>query len=189
MGRALAGQDMPAIFRFPVDSETSALQDIGGPAPEPAVGTWHWRIRSNTVAWDNDNYHLHGLTPDVGPPSYAAWIAAIHPEDRAEAEHAAREALAGGSFEVRYRVAKPDGGWRVVIGKGITIMDENGQPVHMAGTNIDAASLFATVDRALAYAEELGEILGADDDDPDGSQELVRKIRDTLRRAAFKKIA
>jgi PAS domain-containing protein len=189
MGRAFAGQDMPAIFRFPVESETSPLPLCSEAAPAPTVGTWHWCIKSNAVAWDEANYRLHGLTPDVGPPSYAAWIATLHPDDRPDVEHAVREALAGGSFEVRYRVAKPCGGWRVVIGKGVTIMDASGQPVHMAGTNIDAAALFAAIDKTLAYAEELGEILGADDADPDDSQLLVRKIRDTLRRASFKKIA
>jgi hypothetical protein len=186
MGRAFLSGDMPAIFGFDVAGPSEPKCDA---ADLPSVGTWHWDVATSTVVWDEANYALHGLSPDAGPPTWAAWMATMHPSDRMEAERAVQTPIDGRVICVHYRVAKPCGGWRWLIGRGVVIMGEDGKPAHMAGTNIDADALYSSVSTALGHAIELGEMLGADDADPDRSQWLVRQIRETLRRAEFKKIA
>jgi PAS domain-containing protein len=157
-------------------------------APDVSAGTWHWCLTGNQVAWDDDNYRLHGLDPEIGPPTWATWVAAMHPDDRERAQETAREALEGGKLEIAYRVAAPDGRWRWLLGSGVVIRDQDGTPRHVAGTNIDINAMAASMAKALEAAHELADILGADDADPDRSQWLVRSIRDTLARAMREKI-
>ncbi len=61
----------------------------------------------------------------------------VHPEDLEVVRKAARESLAGGSGEVEYRYATPDGSYRWMYDRWIVIRDSEGKPKYFEGIVID----------------------------------------------------
>ena len=83
---------------------------------------------------------LHGLGPEQMDEPHDAWVARVHPDDRARAEGAFLEALGGSAhdFENEYRIIRADDGavrWMKVL---VEIKrDASGKAVGMFGTHRD----------------------------------------------------
>jgi PAS domain S-box-containing protein len=115
------------------------------------IGTWDWDIQTGAVQWSPQTFALHGLEPASRPPNFATWRGAVHPDDRAEAEAAVRDALAAGRrYEAEYRVLLPDGGERWIASLGRAFTAGNGKPARMLGVNVDITA-------RKAWEAELGE--------------------------------
>src|SRR5918994_1185352 len=87
------------------------------------IGTWEWDPEADSFVWSPEHYTLFGLPPAAGEPdSLEAFLALVHPEDRAGVRAAAHEALASGEYLAEFRILRPgrNGGgespWR--IGRG-----------------------------------------------------------------------
>jgi diguanylate cyclase (GGDEF)-like protein/PAS domain S-box-containing protein len=52
-------------------------QAIGG------VGSWEWDLDSGESRWSAEQFRLHGLDPGDGAPAQPAYLARVHPDDRA----------------------------------------------------------------------------------------------------------
>jgi PAS domain S-box-containing protein len=113
------------------------------------VGTWDLDVPSGRVTWSPQYYALHGLDPDVHAPSQRFWAESIHPDDRARVTSVVAGAGAGidGRYEIEYRIVRPDGTTRWVLGRGEVVLGADGRPVRMLGANLDVT------DRKLAEAE------------------------------------
>src|SRR6476659_8849888 len=53
------------------------------------LGTWTWDISSGRVTWSDELYRILGLDPGSVTPSVDAYMAKVHPDDRASALAAA----------------------------------------------------------------------------------------------------
>lgn len=98
------------------------------------VGTFEWDVRTNQVVWDGVE-PIHGLPPGAFGGSFDAFLADVHPEDRAHVLAAIEKAVDEcGALELEYRIVPPDGSVRWVAGKGTAFADESGRTVRVAGT-------------------------------------------------------
>ena len=57
------------------------------------AGSWDWDIKADRVAWSQEYLDLYGRDPKTVAPSHAAWLEAIHPDDREAAESALQDCL------------------------------------------------------------------------------------------------
>ena len=46
------------------------------------AAAWQWNVETCEAKWSPQAYILHGQEPGSVVPSYDAWLAAVHPEDR-----------------------------------------------------------------------------------------------------------
>jgi PAS domain S-box-containing protein len=74
------------------------------------VARWEWDVATNQVFWSAGHYGLLGYAQGAVHPTYEAWRDMVHPDDIAQAEQLASEAIAiGRDYQFEYRVTWPDG--------------------------------------------------------------------------------
>jgi len=102
------------------------------------LATWDWNLVSGDVAWSDEHYRIEGYLPGEVVPSYEAWVARVHPEDREAAEIAVRQAmLTGGEYAREVRFLHPDGSIHWANARGRFFYDAAGRAVRMVGSMID----------------------------------------------------
>ena len=103
------------------------------------IGCWEWDILNNIIIWDDRMYELYGITPKSDfHLVYDIWINGLHPDDRADAETLAQEAILGeGEYDTEFRVVHPDGSIHFIKAYGVVARDAQGNPQSMIGINFD----------------------------------------------------
>jgi PAS domain S-box-containing protein len=99
------------------------------------VGSWNQDLSTGQFTWSDQVYALFGLDRAAFDGTMAAYLAAVHPEDRArtmDALRAARDGTAPLDFD--HRIVLPDGGEKVVHELGRLKRDAAGTPVLLSGT-------------------------------------------------------
>jgi PAS domain S-box-containing protein len=103
-----------------------------------AIGIWDWDVSHNTLTWDDRMYELYGITRDRFTNVYDAWASSLHPDDRPMAEEAIQQALRGEKdYSPEFRVIHPDGTIRFIKGYALVQRNDQGEPQHMVGINLD----------------------------------------------------
>ena len=73
------------------------------------LGTWTWDMASATTVWDTRLEALHGLPPGGFGGTFEDWVAALHPDDRAECLRRVERALADpGPYLLLHRAILPE---------------------------------------------------------------------------------
>jgi PAS domain S-box-containing protein len=119
------------------------------------LATWDWDLRTGRVAWSDEHYTMQGYRPGEVVPSYQAWAARVHPDDRPAAEAAVAAARDGRRpYACEFRSRHPDGTVRWLSARGSFFYDAAGRPVRMIGVMRDvtderrqAAALRASEER------------------------------------------
>ncbi len=107
-------------------------QEAGG------IGCWDWDLATAIPVWSPTHFSLHGLDPASCRPSHESWLAAIHPDDRGQADGTLQAAIAtGASFETDYRVVCSDGTLRWVTCRGKLERDAAGKTIRIRGVTLD----------------------------------------------------
>ncbi|MEA3191098.1 MAG: hypothetical protein QOD77_1680 [Thermoplasmata archaeon] len=102
------------------------------------VGSWEWDVAADRIAWSDELYRIFGRTPQEFPATYAAYLQALHPDDRERADGIIRRAMADRKdYAFEHRVVRPDGVERVVHSIGRVDLDAAGNPVRLSGTATD----------------------------------------------------
>lgn len=102
------------------------------------IGIWEWNIASDQVVWDDQMYQLYGVQKTEFTNAYEAWLKAIHPDDRAEAEMISQQARRGErNYHPEFRVIHPDGSIHFIQAYAVIQRDEQGDPLRMIGINLD----------------------------------------------------
>jgi len=103
------------------------------------VGTWTWNLRDDRVVADRNLARLFGVSEanaQGGP--IAAYLEAIHPEDRERTEALIRRAIEQNErYETKYRVRDADGAYRTVVARGQAEYAADGTPLRLPGVVID----------------------------------------------------
>lgn len=101
------------------------------------VGAWDWDIRSNSIQWTDAVYRMHGVTREDFGGSVEDFTRLIHPDDRELVGGRIEQALAGEvSYEVEFRVLRPDGEIAWLFTNAVILRDEHG-PFRMIGATTD----------------------------------------------------
>lgn len=108
------------------------------------LGSWSYDLRKQKLTWTAEMFHIFGLDPKVGEPSYEDHKKLYYPEDWEEFDTAARKAVATGEGNnLNVRIIRPSGEIRHINTRSETVKDERGNIIRLNGTCMD------TTDRVL----------------------------------------
>jgi PAS domain S-box-containing protein len=127
------------------EAELARVQRIGGIAGVEVLVSEGFRSRRSP-----EYLRLHGLPDDAIEEPHEGWLSRLHPDDRAEAERALHQAVAGGAaeYQAEYRIIRPsDGALRWISAKAEIERDAAGRAIRLFGAHIDIT------DRKHAEAE------------------------------------
>ena len=94
------------------------------------IGTWEWDLVSGRMMWSARMFRNLGLEPGPSGDLYPVLVAALHPEDRADAEAAlARFRSKAGAVRIEPRIVWPSGETRWLVFLGRTIADAHDEAV------------------------------------------------------------
>lgn len=103
------------------------------------AGVWIWDIVTEEVTWDETMAAHHGIRLEDFSNNYAGWAENVHPDDLATTEAHLQQALeTQAPFDTQFRIVRPDGSIRWLMGQGIALYDpDTNKPLRMIGVNID----------------------------------------------------
>lgn len=136
------------------------------------VGVWEWMMQGETLTWDKRMYELYDLSPDQ-TPTLSLWRSLLLPEDRERTDREMASLLEHPRpFILEFRLLTRQGKVRHIRGQGNVILDEQGQPLRMIGTNIDmtevrnlTGALHEEKERLHITLDAIGEgVISTDDD-------------------------
>jgi PAS domain S-box-containing protein len=137
------------------------------------LGTWQWDARTGAVEYSPTMERILGYEPGTFPATYDAYMAHLHPDERAwMAERVQRTLAEGGSHHTEHRIITRDGDVRWIEGRGSAILDPQGRPIGMVGVASDITGRKrAEEERAALLARE------------QASGERFRRLAQTLQRS------
>lgn len=92
------------------------------------IGIWEIDLDTQQRSWDERMYHLHGLPPGDGAPSYAEWRGTVHQDDITAASLTLFKALDDDlEYRSQYRIVRPDGSIHYVRSAGSTHVGADGK--------------------------------------------------------------
>jgi len=92
------------------------------------IGIWEIDLDTQHRSWDERMYHLHGMPPGDGGPSYADWRRTVHSDDITTASLTLFKALDEDlEYRSQYRIVMPDGNVRHVRNVGSTHTGADGK--------------------------------------------------------------
>ena len=115
---------------------------------------WDWEVAADTV-WANAAYNaLVGPRPP-GQSASAAWLARVHPDDRANLQRQmANSATAGSTFSNEYRFLNhATGQYARIMDRGYFIRDAEGQLIRVVGAMADISHI-TDIEQAFRASEE-----------------------------------
>ncbi|HXG57416.1 MAG TPA: PAS domain-containing sensor histidine kinase [Thermoanaerobaculia bacterium] len=104
------------------------------------VGVWEWTIPTGEVAWTDTLERIHGFGRGSFGGTFDVYSSCIHEDDREAVLGAIRRAVEQRStYEVEYRMYRPDGSIHWVSARGRVFADESGRPRMMMGICMDVS--------------------------------------------------
>ena len=67
------------------------------------IGSWRLDVGRDVLEWSEETYRIFGVSKG-SPLNYAAFLSAIHPDDREKVDYAWRAALQGAPYEIEHRI-------------------------------------------------------------------------------------
>jgi len=103
------------------------------------MGSWDWLIEQDEINWSPQMFGVFGVTEASFAHTFASYLALVHPDDRARAQHDVEGCLRGESEQLAFehRVVGSDGVLRWVEHRGRTLRDSAGKAVRMTGTSTE----------------------------------------------------
>ncbi|MEP7300493.1 MAG: PAS domain-containing protein [Caldimonas sp.] len=107
-------------------------------ARHAGIGMWEAGLDGSPERWDEQMFHLRGLSPLREVPGREERMTMVHPDDLPrvlDARPGAQLAPVPSSYE--FRVRMPDGGWRWLASRSALVYDDAGRAVRRVGVNWD----------------------------------------------------
>jgi PAS domain S-box-containing protein len=118
------------------------------------TGVWERDIPAGTLTWSKRVAPMFGYADTRLETSYANYIAAVHPDDRADVEQTIQRCLQNGLlYSIKHRVVWPDGTVRWLSESGNVVRAEDGSPLKMTGVVQDITAQHAA-DQQLKLLEK-----------------------------------
>jgi len=100
------------------------------------LGSWELDLANNRLSWSDEVYRIFGLKPQEFAATYEAFLAAVHPDDRAAVDAAYSGSLREGrdSYEIEHRVVRQTTGEvRFVLERCAHFRDGSGAILRSVG--------------------------------------------------------
>jgi PAS domain S-box-containing protein len=101
------------------------------------LGLWLWKIPGNEL-WVTEQWRrLFGFA-DSEPMTFDRLLEVVHPGDRERMKELVQHMFEhGGEYESEYRITRPDGSTRWILGHSSVELDEHGKPAFARGVSRD----------------------------------------------------
>ncbi len=124
------------------------------------IGSWDWDLATDTAERSEELFRIFGVEPAAIHGTSEAFLAYVHPDDRARVQASQRPAAGGsGRHDLDYRIIRPDGAVRILHELGGLIRDPAGTPVRMVGTVQDVTERVEIEAQLARSARLLDELL------------------------------
>jgi PAS domain S-box-containing protein len=131
------------------------------------IGSWEWDLATGRARRSEEMHRIFGIEPGAFPATNGAFLAFVHPDDRARVQASAEAAIRGGSpHDLDFRIVQPNGGVRLVHEQGELIRDPSGTPLRIIGTVQDITERVAAEEertRLAAAVEQAPDAIGIAD--------------------------
>jgi PAS domain S-box-containing protein len=105
------------------------------------IGSFEWNVETNVNRWTPELEAIYGLQPGHFAGTQEAWVARLHPEDRAGvARHIEMSFETGAPVQAEWRAIWPNGSIHWILGRWQAFKDSSGRPTRVNGVNIDITS-------------------------------------------------
>lgn len=105
---------------------------------DAGIGSWVLHMNSSRLEWSESVHAIFGTDPATFPATEEAYFECVHPEDRARVRQELDQHMQGAqSFDVEYRIVRPDGLVRHLLERNHIHRLDSGQVDHLWGTVID----------------------------------------------------
>jgi PAS domain S-box-containing protein len=124
------------------------------------VGVWEWNVLSGNIRWDQQMFHIYGLTPTPdGIVPYAQWSSSLVSGELARQEAILEETRRhGGTSRREFRITRAnDGAQRIVQAVETARANAKGEVEWVVGTNLDVTDLRESEEELRRLAESLSE--------------------------------
>ena len=144
---------------------------------------YEWDLKDK-VDWYGDVDTLMGYPAGGFPRTLDGWAAALHPEDKERVWVTVESQLKGvAPFDVEYRIADKDGGWRWWSARGTVLRDEQCQPRRWIGAVTDITERKQTEEALRLYASELESAKTVQEENATELRQLVEDLGEAKRQA------
>ncbi|HET9238329.1 MAG TPA: PAS domain S-box protein [Oligoflexus sp.] len=101
------------------------------------LGAFEWDL-GRKLEWTPELEAIYGLQAGSFEKTYEGFFKRIHPDDRERVQNGIQATIDGqDDFHVEFRIVRPDGSIRWVVGRGELIRDAQGHAVSFVGINVD----------------------------------------------------
>ncbi|MFN7926699.1 MAG: PAS domain S-box protein [Blastocatellia bacterium] len=101
------------------------------------IGLWERDLNTGQLIWSPQQEQLMGYEPGAFPCTYEAFLALVHPADRARLAEAQHIARTEGTYRTELRFCRPDGTERWGLLRGKIIYQQDGQSARLLGIDMD----------------------------------------------------
>lgn len=124
-------------------------------AENAGIGLWYWDLAENRIDSTPKCNELFEVEPH-GIITFDSFLELVHPEDRDRVADALRHSQEHGQeFNAEYRVIYSNGNMNWIAARGMTFLDDDGNPQNMMGiVQKITDSKLATEELAAIYARE-----------------------------------
>jgi PAS domain S-box-containing protein len=122
------------------------------------MGVWVVDLRSDEVATLQGSGPISGLAGEVAPKTTPAFLALVHPEDRAAVREKIQRARAGEDYAPEFRIVLPGGEVRWVAARGRCLRDANGEPAVLTGVDMDITERKRVTEALMSSEREQREL-------------------------------
>ena len=126
------------------------------------MGNWIYDS-AGRITWSDEMYRIYGVSPGSFTPNMESFIRLTHPEDRPAMQDWIEACLDGKNIDdLEVRTVLPDGTVRFINSRCERLLDDEGQPSHLACTAQDITErklAEAKHEQLIAAIEQAGEIV------------------------------
>jgi PAS domain S-box-containing protein len=120
------------------------------------MGSWDWDLLRGDCAWDEAQKRIFGVDSTSFEVTLASVRSLIDPDDWKILRRAFRQARRdAGSYQVEFRIVRPDGGVRWCLGTAAVSKDSTNQISRISGVTIDITDRKEAEERQSLLAREV----------------------------------
>jgi PAS domain S-box-containing protein len=120
------------------------------------MGSWDWDWINGDWMWDEGQYRIFGVSPDTFTVTSANIRALLHPDDVDRLRQSVADFdVSNRSYEVEFRINRPDGDVRWCVGTAAATLDKGGRVVRVSGVTIDITERKRAEERQNLLAREV----------------------------------
>ncbi|GAC1664579.1 MAG: hypothetical protein NVS9B8_05050 [Candidatus Limnocylindrales bacterium] len=119
------------------------------------VGSWERDVETGVLRWSDESCRIVGLAPGAFPGTLEAYLALVHPDDRARVAPDLSTLALVDPAPIDYRIIRPDGSIRILHEDSAVIRDLSGRPLTFIGTTQDITDRVAADDERARLASAI----------------------------------